>query len=91
MTDRIIEDLPGGWRGVIHDLAVTLGLAEPTPGEQEAAREWTREGPGGRSLIRLEGARTATADVHPTGCVSQALLRCQRNIGIDDRKARWAG
>ena len=39
MTDRIIEDLPRGWRGVVHDLAVTLGLAEPTPGEQEAARE----------------------------------------------------
>ena len=39
MTDRIIKDLPGGWRGVVHDLAVTLGLAEPTPGEQEAARE----------------------------------------------------
>ena len=43
MTDRIIKDLPGGWRGVVHDLAVTLGLARPTPGEQEAAREWTRQ------------------------------------------------
>lgn len=39
MTDRIIEDLLGGWRGVIHDLAVTLKLAEPTPGEREAMRD----------------------------------------------------
>jgi hypothetical protein len=39
MTDRIIEDLPGGWRGVIHDLAVTLKLAGPTPGEREAMRD----------------------------------------------------
>ena len=37
MTDRVIEDLPGGWRGVVHDLAVTLGLAKPMPGEREAA------------------------------------------------------
>ena len=46
MTDRIIADLPGGWRGVVHDLAVTLGLAGPTPGEQEAAREMPRREAG---------------------------------------------
>ena len=40
MMDRIIEDLPGGWRGLIHDLAAALGIAELTPGEQEAQREW---------------------------------------------------
>ncbi len=45
MTDRVIADLPGGWRGVVYDLADTLGLAEPTAGEQEAAREWTHQGP----------------------------------------------
>jgi hypothetical protein len=52
VTDRIIEDLPGGWRGVIHDLAVTLKLAEPapgepTPGEREAMREMDVTDPAG--------------------------------------------
>ena len=49
MTDRIIEDLPGGWRGVIHDLAVTLKLAEPTPGEREAMRDVEAHEPAGTS------------------------------------------
>ena len=46
MTDRIIADLPGGWRGLVHDLAVEHGLAGPTPGEQEAAREIPRREAG---------------------------------------------
>lgn len=39
MTDKIIPDLPTGVQGVIYDLAVALGLREPTPGQQEAERE----------------------------------------------------
>jgi hypothetical protein len=37
--DRIIPDLPTGWQGVVYDLAVTLGLREPAPGEKAAERE----------------------------------------------------
>ena len=52
MTDRIIEDLPGGWRGVIHDLAVTLKLAEPTPAREKQC--------GARSPARASQARGQT-------------------------------
>jgi hypothetical protein len=44
MTDKVIEDLPTGvWQGIVHDLAVTFGLREPTPGEKEALRELEAE------------------------------------------------
>ena len=35
----VIEDLPTGWRGIIHDLGMSLGIAEATPGEREAQRQ----------------------------------------------------
>jgi hypothetical protein len=30
----VIKDLPTGWRGVLHDLGMSLGIAQPTPGER---------------------------------------------------------
>lgn len=32
----VIEDLPTGWRGILHDLGRNLGLVQPTPGERAA-------------------------------------------------------
>jgi hypothetical protein len=32
----VIEDLPGGWRGILHDLGRSLGVVQPTPGERAA-------------------------------------------------------
>jgi hypothetical protein len=43
----VIEDLPGGWRGVLHDLGRNLGLVQPTPGERAAeARQHQAESQG---------------------------------------------
>jgi hypothetical protein len=41
MSDYVIKDLPTGWRGVVHDLGVSLGLAQPTPGERAAEQRHT--------------------------------------------------
>lgn len=41
----VIEDLPTGWRGVLHDLGMSLGLAQPTPGER--AHELRQAQPAG--------------------------------------------
>jgi hypothetical protein len=32
----VIEDLPTGWRGILHDLGRSLGVVQPTPGERAA-------------------------------------------------------
>jgi hypothetical protein len=41
MSDHVIEDLPTGWRGIVHDLGVSLGVVQPTPGERAAERPAT--------------------------------------------------
>jgi hypothetical protein len=38
----VIEDLPTGWRGILHDLGRSLGVVQPTPGERAAE---ARQGP----------------------------------------------
>jgi hypothetical protein len=44
VSDYVIEDLPTGWRGVVHDLGVSLGIVQPTPGERDAGRHTTCHG-----------------------------------------------
>ena len=75
MTDRIIADLPGGWRGIVHDLAVTLGLAEPTPGSkkqhrngrQASERKRIRHRQLGSAVLLPEAEQAQTAAMMPAG------------------------
>jgi hypothetical protein len=59
MSDLVIEDLPGDGRGIVHNLAVSLGLAQPTPGERAADRPATCWGCIGPDNSKEAGGREA--------------------------------
>jgi hypothetical protein len=59
MSDYIIEDLPTGWRGVVHDLGVSLGVVQPTPADRAADRPATCWGCIGPDNSKEAGGREA--------------------------------
>lgn len=59
MSDYVIGDLPTGWRGIVHDLGVSLGVVQPTGGERAADRPATCWGCVGVDNSKEAGGKEA--------------------------------